>query len=262
MNHPFLLPPRQLDQAMESDGSLGGGRLDLSTRRRFLKLTGGATVASMIAIQRSRASAPGKKDHCSKHGSYCRYIKSVKVVFNGVTDYPSEDTEGEVVAERCGRIFTGTLTYVTGSCKEGEEDETSNGTSVTCGGYLRNNRHIVRGPNSDTALPEDTYDLPNQPSGGSIPGFEVSPQPPNRTEIEVHDRQRPKGSSGCIAFTDPAGDGGDWDDFNDLLQKNHGCPCAPKPVPMEVSYDLPEGTPGPSTTWKQGHVPGSTTCCQ
>lgn len=246
---------------MEQDGAHGGGRWDLATRRRFLKLTGAATVASMISIQRSRASDPGKSDHCSKHGSYCRYIKSVKIVFDGVADYPPADTPDEVVSERCGRIFTGTLTYVTGSCKPGEEDETSNGTSVSSGGYLRGNRHIIQAADSDTAIPPGNYDLPNKPSAG-IPGFEVSPQPTSRTEIEVHDKQRPNGSSGCVAFSDPAGSDGDWDDFTELLQKNNGCPCAPKPVPLEISYEMPEGTSGPTTRWKSGHVPGSTTCCK
>lgn len=50
MKHHFLLSPHRLNQAIESSVSGGGGSFgNAITRRSFLKRTGGATVAAMVA---------------------------------------------------------------------------------------------------------------------------------------------------------------------------------------------------------------------
>lgn len=61
MKHDFLITPH-LNQAFESEGSSGGSWSNGITRRSFIKRTGGATVASLVAWnltnQRTRADLP------------------------------------------------------------------------------------------------------------------------------------------------------------------------------------------------------------
>lgn len=58
-DNPFLPPPVRLSQAFESEHSGGDG----ITRRTFIKRTGGATVATMVAwnltINEARAQGGG-----------------------------------------------------------------------------------------------------------------------------------------------------------------------------------------------------------
>ena len=63
MKHDFLISP-QLNQAFESEGSSGVGWGNGITRRSFIKRTGGATVASLVAwnvtTTKSRAEEDGE----------------------------------------------------------------------------------------------------------------------------------------------------------------------------------------------------------
>lgn len=63
MKHPFLLaPPCRLNQPF--DGELGGGEPTSSmTRRRFLKRTGAATVATIVAFNLTNGSARADEDN-------------------------------------------------------------------------------------------------------------------------------------------------------------------------------------------------------
>lgn len=49
MKHEFLVTPPHLNQAFESGGSSGGGCGNGITRRSFIKRTGGASVAVLVA---------------------------------------------------------------------------------------------------------------------------------------------------------------------------------------------------------------------
>lgn len=60
MKHEFLVPPPYLNQAFESGGSSGGGWGNGITRRSFIKRTGGATVASLVAWNLTTNCAKGE----------------------------------------------------------------------------------------------------------------------------------------------------------------------------------------------------------
>ena len=216
---------------MEHDGAHGGGRLDLATRRRFLKLTGAATVASMIAIQRSRASAPGNSDHCPAHGSYCTYISAIKVHFTSAT----VPTPGPGVS---GRIFHGTISYTSTWCKTGKV--TTRSFPVHSGGYRSSDSEVTQG--NDTTCPGGTYNGTPDPGppgpDNKIPGFPVDTQGTGRDSIEIHG---PGISEGCIVFENPE----DWAIFAPEMRCNnfHNCVHDIKnPVPVKVTYD-PSITP-------------------
>jgi hypothetical protein len=233
MNHSFLLPsPRRLDQAMQHDGAQGGGRWDLATRRRFLKLTGAATVASMISIQRSRASDPGNKDHCPVHGSYCTYISAITVHFTSTSVPPA--VEGMTAS---GRVFHGTITYTSTYCKTGKVTERS--YPVKSGGYRSSGSAVTQG--NDTTCPGGTFDgTPDTGTPGpdnQVEGFPVATGG-GRTGIEIHG---PGCSEGCIVFEDED----DWDTFAPEMRCNNYSNCVhdiENPVPVTVTY-APSITP-------------------
>lgn len=71
MNHQFLIRPAQLNQAFESNSSSGGGDGSDLTRRTFIKRTGGATVATMVAwnLTMNEARAQGDGSGSGSHFS-------------------------------------------------------------------------------------------------------------------------------------------------------------------------------------------------
>ena len=213
---------------MEHDGAHGGGRWDLATRRRFLKLTGAATVASMISIQRSRASDPGNSDHCPAHGSYCTYISAITVHFTSTSE--PEEKEGMTTS---GRVFHGTITYTSTYCKTGKV--TNRSFPVHSGGYRSSGSAVTQG--NDTTCPDGTYDgTPDTGTPGpdnQIEGFPVDTSGTGRTAIEIHG---PGCSEGCIVFDKP----GDWDTFAPEMRCNNYSNCVhtiKNPVPVKVTYD-------------------------
>ena len=214
---------------MESDGAHGGGRLDLATRRRFLKLTGAATVASMIAIQHSRASSPGNSDHCPAHGSYCTYISAITVHFDRAEE--PEEQEGMTTS---GRVFYGTLSYTSTYCKDGKE--TKRNFPVHSGGYRSSGSAVTQG--NDTTCPDGTYNATPATNGGNVDGFPVDTSGTGRTAIEIHG---PGCSEGCIVFDAP----GDFDTLAPEMRCNNYSNCVhtiKNPVPVKVTYD-PSITP-------------------
>lgn len=74
MKHPFLLPPPiRLNQALDGEASGGGGGRESTTRRKFLKRTGSATAASLIAWNLSAhvANAQGENEGSSSWRMTC-----------------------------------------------------------------------------------------------------------------------------------------------------------------------------------------------
>lgn len=63
MNPQFLIRPSQLNQAFEANNSSGSGETSGVTRRSFIKRTGGATVATLVAwnltVIQARATGAG-----------------------------------------------------------------------------------------------------------------------------------------------------------------------------------------------------------
>jgi len=58
MKHSFLVaPPCRLNQPLDGESGAGGGALSEITRRKFLKRTGGATVATLVAFNITSAVA-------------------------------------------------------------------------------------------------------------------------------------------------------------------------------------------------------------
>jgi hypothetical protein len=227
MNHPFLLTLPLLEQASDH-GSDSGGRLDLATRRKFLKLTGAATVASMISIQRSRASDPGHSDHCPAHGSYCTYISAISVHFTSTSNPPPVNG-----FTPCGRIFHGTITYTSTYCKTGKV--TNRSFPVHSGGYLEPGSKVT--PPNDTTCPGGTFNGTPQ-SGPPVNGFPVATPGTGRGKIEIHG---PPISTGCIVFDNA----NDFNTFAPEMRCNNYHNCVhnpPNPVPVTVTY-APSITP-------------------
>jgi len=212
---------------MEQDGAHGGGRGFLATRRKFLKITGAATVASMISIQRSRASDPGHSDHCPAHGSYCTYISAITVHFTSTSTPPA--IPGKTVS---GRIFHGTITYTSTYCKTGKV--TNRSFPVHSGGYVSSGSSVT--PPNDTTCPGGTYNgTPDTGTPGpdnQIEGFPVNTGGTGRNSIEIHG---PGISEGCIVFDNA----GDWGTFAPEMRCNNYNNCVhnpPNPVPITVTY--------------------------
>lgn len=65
MKHDFLVRPPYLNQAFESSGGWGNG----ITRRSFIKRTGGATVASLVAWNLATTKSRGEGDGGTSGGS-------------------------------------------------------------------------------------------------------------------------------------------------------------------------------------------------
>jgi hypothetical protein len=64
MNHSFLLPPpNRLNQPFDGGTEGGGGAMSSMTRRKFLKRSGGATVATIIALNMGIERALGAGAH-------------------------------------------------------------------------------------------------------------------------------------------------------------------------------------------------------
>lgn len=71
MNHDFLIRPAQLNHAFESNGSSGGaGESSGLTRRSFIKRTGGATIATLVAWNLTTSMAHAKRDLTKTSYSY------------------------------------------------------------------------------------------------------------------------------------------------------------------------------------------------
>jgi len=67
MNRNFLSEPAQLNQSLEINSSSGGASSGI-TRRTFVKRSGGATIATMVAwktIATARAAEDGSDDGAS-----------------------------------------------------------------------------------------------------------------------------------------------------------------------------------------------------
>jgi hypothetical protein len=74
MNHQFLIRPVQLSQAFESNSSSGGSESGEITRRRFIKRTGGATVATLVAWNLASNSANANEDESGSGSSPAMYL--------------------------------------------------------------------------------------------------------------------------------------------------------------------------------------------
>jgi hypothetical protein len=71
MNHDFLIGSSQLNQAFESNITSGGSTDgDYTTRRTFIKRTGGATVATVIAWNMQVATAKADDESSSASASF------------------------------------------------------------------------------------------------------------------------------------------------------------------------------------------------
>ncbi|MES2659324.1 MAG: twin-arginine translocation signal domain-containing protein [Verrucomicrobiota bacterium] len=224
------------------------------TRRNFMKKSA-LTVGAATILGKGMAVATGtSKCPRADHTSNCLWIKKVKVVLSGV----EAPAQGSNTAQSSGRIFTGKLKYLVGHTISGGTSEYwTDEFDVTCGGFLFGNKHLVQGPNCDTAPPASlNYMLGTTPSP-TLAGFSFIPQPPHRTDILIHGHARPNGSSGCIAFTEDEASA--WNTFSYLVKEN-AKPCKqnpPNPIPLTLEYN---GVTPPNYVWKAGHEPNGNPC--
>jgi hypothetical protein len=78
MNHPFLLPPSRLDQPFDGENEGGGGAMSSMTRRKFLKRSGGATVAAFVAWNITANSAKAQEEEGVGGSSYLMRINNIE----------------------------------------------------------------------------------------------------------------------------------------------------------------------------------------
>lgn len=242
MNNDFLFHPSQIQQAFESNSSSGSSGNEI-TRRSFIKRTGGATVATLVAwnliTNNAKASTPGHADHCPAHGSYCTYISDITVVFKTVTTPPARSDYAST-----GKIFHGTLTYTSYYC--GSNNPTPRSYPVHTGGYLEPGSSVV--PPNDSACPATATGHPwkvTPKSTGTGPdGFPVATPNTGRGKIEIH---HPGASTGCIVFDDLD----DYNTFAGEIRCNNFTNCVhPLSNPLVVIVQYQGVTP-------VGNAPGS-----
>lgn len=172
---------------------------------------------------------------------------------NDATKAPNDD------AHRSGSIFIGTMMVHTVRCQNGQKTREAKGPWPVWSGGFKVTNALEQG--SDTCWPPGNYTLntrldleddgfdTNGYLGGD--GGVINPaEGPQRTDMKVHDKARPKGSAGCIVFKKEYAE----DDclLHSLVEemKIHGqcashCPAKPQrtcdvinsgKVPFEVKY--------------------------
>lgn len=209
--------------------SSGGGESSAITLRTFIKRTGGATVATLVAwnlsTSKTNAAQPGNHSHCSAHGSYCTYISAITVTFTSAnTNQPPNNTYAT-----SGRRFYGTLKYTSTYCKAGSSP-TKQSFPVHSGDHRDPDSAITQG--HDTTCPGGTWDATPDSTGKIGFPMDTSSSNPLRTDIEIHG---PDTTTGCIAFDNQA----DFDIFAAEIRCNNTNKCVhtfPNPVPVKVEY--------------------------
>ena len=215
-----------------------------TSRRRFLKRSGGASAATALAWHGFKTNAfAAASPHCNPHGDSCTWIQSVTVTFTS-TSVPAALQPGQQNANGnrtvSGRVFHGELVVTTYTCDGTDNhdlyEDNGNGTTNTLpgvpvhtGGYRDPPTVVNQG--DDTAFPAGTYDMTPGQTGGT-PGFDCPCTGTGRTEMEVHG---PGLSSGCIVFDNQA----DWTAFRDLFNDGHDCGDGTCPAGMCVHGQPP-----------------------
>lgn len=218
-------------------------------KKTALTVSAVSILASGFAVALTNSGCP-VNGHETSTG--CECMIDIKVVFDGTAE-PAPDS---IMAERSGRIFTGRLTYIwRGVTAFNSQLVTVPNIPVTCGGFLAGNVHLLQGPTCDTAPPAGThYKLGTTPSR-DLKGFLLIPQPAHRTAILIHARDRPNGSSGCIAFAKTPSEDGTWTRFSDLVRQTTNCRNRPPlGIALSIRYvGRALGVAPPNYVWKPGH---------
>lgn len=218
----FLIPPATVGGSHVCDNTPDRSL----SRRAFIKRTGGATVAGLVAWnmlqKQAEAVAPGNPSHCPAHGRYCTWVTGITVHFTSTTNPPAVNG-----FTQSGRIFHGILRVSWTNCYLGSSYYDLN---VHSGGYRADQSHVT--PGNDTTCPDGNRPVTPQQSD-EVPGFPVDTQGTGRSAVEIH---QPGVSEGCIVFDTQL----QWEIFRDLMNYGHNqgicVHSPPSPVPMTVTY--------------------------
>jgi hypothetical protein len=226
-------------------------------RRKFLKQTGGATLATALSLHGSRVQVQAAgTTHCPQHGGGpCTFISSISVEFTSAAPVaPALNPDGSVYRKSSGRRFSGTMTINYSRC-DGSAAPNPTTMTVFSGGHIDPPATTdVRQPNSsanppvndDTSIPAGNYQMGDTQTGGNTRGYGINGQMGARSNLEQHSGNC---STGCVV----SAAGNTYTSLTTSLAANAACRCAPETIPYTVSYNLPQGTPLPTGNLGNGN---------